>query len=78
MGRNLHVVFPIPLLTSPLKLIVSHIFSWTRDEVYFNLFSCWLQLAVVFRTHQQLWPFGMRHRLFKQFVEVRLAIPHTD
>ena len=28
-------------------LIVSHIFSWTRDEVYFNLFSCWLR-AVIF------------------------------
>ncbi|HLF31581.1 MAG TPA: hypothetical protein VI566_11215 [Xanthomonadales bacterium] len=28
-------------------LIVSHIFSWTRDEVFANLFSCWLQ-AVIF------------------------------
>ena len=29
------------------KLIVSHIFSWTRDEVSANLFSCWLR-AVTF------------------------------
>ncbi len=37
-----------------------------------------LQLAIVLRTHQQLGSFRIVHSLFKQFVEVRLAIAHAD
>ena len=48
MGVNFAAIAPHPPPNLPLQgLIVSHIFSWTRDEVYFNLFSCWLR-AVIF------------------------------
>lgn len=36
------------------------------------------QLAVMFRAHQQLGPFGVRHGLCKQLVDIRLAVAHAD